>query len=151
MNTLTSMTSNWGYNTASLARRTRQIIGLSLALGLVASQPALAHGNVSLNIGGMVAPGVYGSIAVGQPYYPPQVVYPQPQVVYQRPQVIYQAPQVVYQQPQVIYQAPMIVNQPAYVVRQPAPIVVGPGYYRHPGRGYGHQYHHHHRHQGGWY
>ena len=118
---------------------------LALGLGLAASQTSFAHGNVSLNIGGMVAPGVYGAVSVGRPYYPPQVVYQQPQVVYQQPQIIYQQPQVVYQQPQVIYQAPVVINRPAYVV--PAPVVVGPGYYGHPGRGYGH----HHRHHRSWY
>jgi hypothetical protein len=120
-------------------------MGLFLGLGLAASQSALAHGNVSLNIGGVVAPGVYGSISVGRPYYPPQVVYQQPQIVYQQPQVIYQ-------QPQVVYQAPIVVNQPAYVVRQPAPVIVAPGYYGNPGYGYGHHRHHgHHGQHRGWY
>jgi hypothetical protein len=122
------------------------VAGLVAGLGLVASQSAIAHGNVSLNIGGVVAPGVYGSVSVGRPYYPPQVAYQQPQIIYQQPQVIYQ-------QPQVVYQAPIVVNQPAYVVRQPAPVLVVPGYsgyhYGHPGRHHG-QYRHHHRH-GGWY
>ncbi len=120
-------------------------LGLFLGLGLAASQPALAHGNVALNIGGVVAPGVYGSISVGRPYYPPQVVYQQPQVIYQQPQVIYQ-------QPQVVYQAPIVVNQPGYIVRQPAPVIVAPGYYGNPEYGYGHRRHHgHHGQHRGWY
>ncbi len=135
----------------TLAKRSLGL-GLSLVLGLAASQPALAHGNVALNIGGVVAPGIYGSISVGRPYYPPQVIYQQPQIVYQQPQIVYQQPQVIYQQPQVVYQAPIVVNQPAYVVRQPAPMIVAPGYYGDSGRGHGHHRQHgHHGQHRGWY
>jgi hypothetical protein len=125
---------------------------LVLSAGLLASQSASAQANVSLNIGGVLAPGVYGNIAIGQPVpvhyrhhhgYPAQpVIVARPPVVYQQPQVYYQQPPVYYQQPQVVYQqAPAYYPQQQVIVRPP--VVVSPNYYG-PGYGYGHGRGHHH-------
>ncbi len=116
---------------------------LVLGAGLVASQAASAQANVTLSIGGVLAPGVYGNIAIGQPapvHYRQHHAYPAPQVIVTHPPVVYQQPPVYYQQPQVVYQQPPVYyQQPQVIVRRP--VIVSPNYY---GQGYGHGRGHHH-------
>ena len=122
--------------------RTSQLLqSLAIAPVFFAGYLSAAQAQVSVNIGGPIAPGLYGSINIGQPG--PVIIVPQPQVVYSQPQIVYQQPQVIYQRPQVVYSQPIVVAPRYY-----AP----PVYYAQPaygyGYGYGHGYRHHHRHHG---
>lgn len=141
---ITSFTSRFFSGTALSA--------LVLGAGLAASSGASAQ-NVSLNIGGMVAPGVYGSVSIGQPvpvhyrhhhhqpvYVPPRVVYSSPPAYYAPPPVYYPQPQTYYSQPPVYYQQPPVIVRP--------PVVVAPRYYGNPGYGYGYGHGHRGHHRG---
>jgi hypothetical protein len=80
---------------------------LCLAIGLaVASWAAQAQTSANVSVGGIIKPGVYGRVEIGnQP--PPPVVYPQPVIITQ----------------------PVVVAQPTVIVqRQPIYLHVPPGH-----------------------
>ena len=61
------------------------------ALAACAIGPALAQPNVAVSIGGVIQPGVYGRIDIGN-VPPPALIYPQPIVVAPTPVAVYQRP-----------------------------------------------------------
>jgi hypothetical protein len=60
-------------------------------LAACAIGPVLAQPNVNVSIGGVIQPGVYGRIDIGN-MPPPAVVYPQPVVIAPTPVAVYQRP-----------------------------------------------------------
>jgi hypothetical protein len=77
------------------ARFTRH---LCLALGLAgAAWAAYAQTDVNISVGGIIKPGVYGRVEVGN-RPPPPVIYPQPVIITQ-PVIVAQPAVIVQQQP----------------------------------------------------
>jgi hypothetical protein len=69
-----------------IARRAAVALGLATVACFAHAQP-----NVSVTVGGVIQPGVYGRVVIGNAP-PPVVIYPQPVIVTQPAVVVRQAP-----------------------------------------------------------
>jgi hypothetical protein len=122
---------------------TQQSLAVKLGVALVlatSAWAAQAQANVNISIGGIIKPGVYGRVEVGnQP--PPPIIYPQPVVITQ-PVIVTQPGVIVQQRPIYMHVPPghaqhwakhcykyNACNQPVYFVRNEYPR-------HHDGRGY---------------